>query len=85
MFEPLIFLVAIEGLGLLAFPIVFGLFSRLPDRGAMLAKPLVLLLCGWVFWMAGHIEGVAGSRGDGVGDCGGVGWAVRVSAAPAWG
>ena len=62
MFEPLIFLVAIEGLGLLAFPIVFGLFSRLPDRGAMLAKPLVLLLCGWVFWMAGHIGGVAGSR-----------------------
>ncbi len=61
MLEPLIFLLAIEAMGLFAFPIVFGLFSRLPDRGAMLAKPLVLLLCAWLFWMFGHIEGVAGS------------------------
>ena len=62
MFEPLIFLLAIEAMGLFAFPIVFGLFSRLPDRGAMLAKPLVLLLCTYVFWMIGHFGGVAGSR-----------------------
>ena len=62
MYEPLIFLVAIELMGLFAFPIAFGLFSRLPDRGAMLAKPLVLLLCSYLFWMSGHIGGVAGSR-----------------------
>ncbi len=62
MYEPLIFLLAIEMMGLFAFPIVFGLFSRLPDRGAMLAKPLVLLLCSYLFWMFGHIGGVAGSR-----------------------
>ena len=62
MYEPLIFLVAIELMGLFAFPIVFGLFSRLPDRGAMLAKPLVLLLCSYLFWVSGHISGVAGSR-----------------------
>ena len=49
-------------MGLFAFPIVFGLFSRLPDRGALLAKPLILLLCAWLFWMFGHIGGVAGSR-----------------------
>ena len=62
MYEALIFLLAIELMGLFAFPIVFGLFSRLPDRGAMLAKPLVLLLCAYLFWMFGHIDGVAGSR-----------------------
>lgn len=62
MYEALIFLLAIEVMGLFAFPIVFGLFSRLPDRGAMLAKPLVLLLCAYLFWMFGHIDGVAGSR-----------------------
>ncbi len=62
MYEPLIFLLAIQAMGLFAFPIVFGLFSRLPDRGAMLAKPLVLLLCAYLFWMLGHIGGVAGSR-----------------------
>ena len=62
MYEPLIFLLAIEVMGLFAFPIVFGLFSRLPDRGAMLAKPLVLLLCAYLWWMLGHIDGVAGSR-----------------------
>ena len=62
MYEPLIFLLAIEMMGLFAFPIVFGLFSRLPDRGAMLAKPLVLLLCAYLWWMLGHIDGVAGSR-----------------------
>ncbi len=62
MLEPLIFLIAIEAMGLFAFPIVFGLFSRLPDRGAMLAKPLVLLLGSYLFWMLGHIGGVAGSR-----------------------
>ena len=62
MYEALIFLLAIEAMGLFAFPIVFGLFSRLPDRGAMLAKPLALLLCAYLFWMLGHIDGVAGSR-----------------------
>ena len=62
MYEALIFLLAIEVMGLFAFPIVFGLFSRLPDRGAMLAKPLVLLLCAYLFWMFGHIDGVAGAR-----------------------
>ena len=30
--------------------------------GAMLAKPLVLLLCSYLFWIFGHIDGVAGSR-----------------------
>ena len=37
--------------GWLAFPLAFRLFQALPERGFSLARPLGLLLWGYVFWM----------------------------------
>jgi YYY domain-containing protein len=37
--------------GWLAFPLAFRLFPALPERGFSLARPLGLLLWGYVFWM----------------------------------
>src|SRR3990172_1428662 len=42
----------LEGIGLLALPIPLLLFRRLPGRGYAFAKPLGLLLGGYLFWMA---------------------------------
>ena len=55
MYDAFIWLLAIELLGLLALPISFGLFARLPDRGIPFAKPLALLLCAYLYWLLGHI------------------------------
>ena len=39
-------------LGILALPLCFVLFRRLPDRGITLAKPLALVLFSYVLWVA---------------------------------
>ena len=41
--------------GLLALPLAYQLFRRLPDRGYTLAKPLGLLLICYVFWLLGSL------------------------------
>jgi YYY domain-containing protein len=38
-------------LGLLALPLSFRLFQRLPDRGYSFSKPLGLLVAGYIFWL----------------------------------
>ncbi|MGE0059533.1 MAG: DUF2298 domain-containing protein, partial [Dehalococcoidia bacterium] len=43
---------AVEAIGLIALPIVFVLFQRLPGRGIAFAKPVGLLLLGYCFWFA---------------------------------
>ncbi len=53
MVDALIWLLAIEVLGLLAFPFCFLLFSRLPDRGITLGKPLALVLFSYLLWLSG--------------------------------
>ena len=53
MIDVLIWLLAIEALGLVVFPLVFVLFRRLPDRGFLLAKPLALLLASYALWVLG--------------------------------
>lgn len=42
----------LELIGLIALPLAFVVFRRLPDAGYAFAKPLGLLLGGYVFWLA---------------------------------
>ena len=51
MLDILVWFIAIETLGMLAFPLAFLLFSRLPDRGYTFAKPLALILVSYALWM----------------------------------
>ena len=53
MVDVLTWLLAVELLGILALPLCFVLFRRLPDRGITLAKPLALVLFSYVLWLAG--------------------------------
>jgi len=56
---------ALAVVGLAAWPLVYTLMRRLPDRGFALARPAGLLLVGYVFWMAGSL-GFAGNDGGGI-------------------
>ena len=49
--DVITWLLAAELLGLLAFPIVFGLTPWLPDRGFTLSKPLGLLAAFYPLWL----------------------------------
>src|SRR5690349_24604937 len=40
----------VEMLGAAGLPLAALLFARLPDRGWALAKPLALLVTGWLIW-----------------------------------
>jgi len=51
--DALVWLLAIELLGLAALPLAFLLFHRLPDRGYTLSKPLALVLFPFVLWILG--------------------------------
>jgi YYY domain-containing protein len=42
----------IEAVGLIALPVAFVLFQRLPGAGYAFAKPLGLLVTGYLFWLA---------------------------------
>ena len=53
MFDAFVWLLAVELLGLLAFPLTFLLFRRLPDRGFTVSKPLALILFSYVLWVLG--------------------------------
>ena len=53
MFDALVWFLSIHLLGLLGLPLAFALFSRLPDRGYTLAKPLGLILASYLLWLLG--------------------------------
>jgi YYY domain-containing protein len=60
--DALTWLLAIELLGLLAFPLAFVLFQRLPDRGFTLAKPLALVIFSYTLWVAGLTHLIPNTR-----------------------
>ena len=47
---------SIELLGLLALPVVFALFRRLPDRGITLAKPAALVVFPYALWLLATLQ-----------------------------
>ena len=53
MVDLLIWLLAIELIGLAAFPIAFLLFRNLPDHGFSVVKPLVLVAGPYALWVLG--------------------------------
>ena len=53
MLDALSWYIAVQVLGLLAFPAGFLLFKRLPDRGFTLAKPSAMVFFSYVLWMLG--------------------------------
>ncbi|MEC9238604.1 MAG: hypothetical protein VYC69_08085, partial [Chloroflexota bacterium] len=53
MLDALSWYIAIQVLGVLAFPATFVLFKRLPDRGFTLAKPAALVFFSYVLWVLG--------------------------------
>ena len=62
MVDALVWLFAIELLGLAAVPLAFLLFHRLPDRGYTLAKPLALVLFPFALWILGLTHLIPNSR-----------------------
>ena len=51
MSEILLWLLAIESIGIVTFPIGFYLFPALKDHGFFIAKPLGLLIFGYLAWV----------------------------------
>ena len=53
MLDALRWLIAVEFIGLAAFPLAFCLLPRLADRGFTLGKPLGIMLVSYLFWVLG--------------------------------
>lgn len=54
---------AVQVVGLLALPLTFRLFKGLPERGYAFARPMGLLLAGYVFWLLGSLGFLRNSLG----------------------
>ena len=63
MLDALVWLITLEFLGVLGFPLAFALFSRLPDRGYSVAKVFALLLLGYLLWVFGLTQLIPNSLG----------------------
>ena len=62
MADLLVWFLVIECVGLLVFPFTYRVFSRMPDRGWTLAKPLGLLFISYGVWLAGLSHTIPNSR-----------------------
>ena len=61
---PTLFWLLLLGLlGLAALPLTLALFHHLPDRGYILARPVGVLLLGWLSWMLTNLTPLHYSRG----------------------
>ena len=49
--DTVLWLVAVEAIGLAAFPLAYYLFPRLKDRGYSVSKPLGILIIGYAAWV----------------------------------
>ena len=58
----IVWLIVVEGMALLAFPLAFVVFGSLTDRGWLFAKGLGLLLVGLVAWLLASAEFMAFTR-----------------------
>ncbi|MBC7241542.1 MAG: hypothetical protein H5T60_03735 [Anaerolineae bacterium] len=54
---------AVQLVGLLALPLTFHVFKGLPERGYAFARPLGLMLAGYVFWLLGSLGFLRNSLG----------------------
>ncbi len=62
MHHALTWLLVVELLGLIALPLTYVLFRRLPDRGLVFSKPLALLVGSYVLWILGLTHMVPNSQ-----------------------
>ena len=58
----LLWLLILELFGILAFPIAYRAFSKMPDRGWAFSKPLGLLFVGFATWVLGLTHTIPNSR-----------------------
>ncbi len=73
-----IFWIIIQIFGLVGLPIAFSLFKNLPDRGYAFAKPLGILLSGYVLWILGSFHLLRNNLGGSllaIAIVAGLGWA----------
>ena len=54
--DILIWFVAVQAAGITAFPLLFRLLPRVPDRGYGVSKPLGLLLLGYFSWILSQLQ-----------------------------
>ncbi len=54
--DILIWFIAVQAAGLTAFPLLFRLLPRIPDRGYSVSKPLGLLLLGYLSWILSQLH-----------------------------
>ena len=62
MVDAFVWLLAVELLGVVALPLAFALFHRLPDRGYTLTKPLALGLFSYILWILGLTHFIPNTR-----------------------
>ena len=66
MTHAVLWLLTIEALGLLAFPVAYALFPALRDRGFAFAKPLGMLMLAYPVWALGSAHVPLGPRATAV-------------------
>ena len=54
--DVLIWFIAVQAAGFAAFPLLFRLLPRIPDRGYSVSKPLGLLLLGYLSWILSQLH-----------------------------
>ena len=54
--DVLIWFIAVQVAGMAAFPLLFRLLPRIPDRGYSVSKPLGLLLLGYLSWILSQLH-----------------------------